>query len=207
MTPSDTRPEEIRKALELLELPPEATAAEVRQAYRFLKDLYTGESIATLPISSEMSETERGEIVRGIEEAYDKLIQFFDAERQKKQGGFSALPADLQQYLTGVEEINGPVLKTVREMHGYRIEEVSAETRIPAEHLNNIETEAFGGLPPAVYTRGFVVGYAAFLEVDAERAAKDIMARFEQWRMKKGGRPDRKRFRLAFWKKKKSSPV
>jgi hypothetical protein len=202
MTPSDTLPAEIRKALELLELPPKATAAEVHQAYRFLKDLYSGESIATLPISSEMSETERREILRGIEEAYKTLIQFFDAEREKKQGGFSALPADLQQYLTGVEEIDGSVLKTVREMHGYGLKEVAAETRIPAEQLNNIETEAFGDLPPAVYTRGFVVGYAAFLEVDADRAARDIMARFDRWRREKGSRPSRKRFRLAFWRRK-----
>ena len=149
--PAD-RPEEIRKALAVLELPPKATATEVRQSYRFLRDLYRGESIATLPISSEMSQEERKKILGEVEEAYEILTRFFDSERSKAGGKQGDLTVDMQQLLSSTGEITGEVLKTVRKMRGYRLPEIAAETRIPAEHLAGIEAEAFTDLPPVVYT-------------------------------------------------------
>ena len=202
MTTGDRRPEDVHRALAVLELPPEATATEVRQAYRFLRDLYGGESIATLPISSEMSTEEREAIIEEIEAAYKTMSGFFEAERHKAQHGAGNLPADVKQLLSETECLTGAVLRSVREMHGYTLKEVAADTRIPIQQLKNIEGEDFKNLPPPVYTRGFLAGYAGFLEIDASRAAEDFMGRFDRWRKQNTGTPSRKRFRLAFWKKK-----
>ncbi len=204
MTPGDSRPEQVRLALAVLELAPEATATDVRQAYRFLRDLYGGESIATLPISSEMGSEEREKILQEIEDAYKTLTGFFEAERHRAQHGSGDLPASVKQLLDETERLTGPVLRSIREMHGYTLEEVANETRIPLQQLNHIEAEDFQHLPPPVYTRGFIIGYAGFLEIDAERAAEDFMGRFERWRTENAGSPSRKRFRWAFWKKKRS---
>jgi cytoskeletal protein RodZ len=86
-------------------------------------------------------------------------------------------------------------------MRGYGIEEVAVETRIPVQHLKRIEEELFKGLPPPVYTRGFVSGYAAFLAIDPFRAAKDFMNRLQRWKKQESGRSPSRRFRLSFWNK------
>ncbi len=203
MTAAKDRPEEILQALSFLELPPEATPTEVRQAHRFLRDLYGSESIAMLPISEEMSAEKRRKILDGIEEAYEKLIRFFEAERQKAPGMPGTAPAEVQRVLSQAGTITGEVLKTVREMRGYDLEEAAAETRIPLRHLKSIEAEAYRDLPEPVYTRGFVTGYAGFLEIDAGRTAKDFMDRFERWKKAKDSRAPRRRLRFAFWRKDK----
>ncbi len=197
------KPAEILDALQVLELPEEATLTEIRQSYRFLKDLYSGESIATLPVNGEISEQDRRRIIEKIDAAYAKLIRFFEDERGRDSAGQRSAPDEIARYLADVEEITGTVLKTARKMQGFVPEEVSAETRIPALDLQRIEEEDFSALPPPVYTRGFVSGYAAFLGIDADRASSDFMHRFNAWKEGRGKEKKPHRFRLAFWKKRK----
>jgi cytoskeletal protein RodZ len=44
-----------------------------------------------------------------------------------------------------------------------------------------LESENFEGLPPAVYTRGFVVNYARHLKLNQEEVAEDYMKRYHEW--------------------------
>jgi hypothetical protein len=203
MSPSAAKPAEILDALQVLELPAEATLTQIRQSYRFLKDLYSSESIATLPVSGEISAKERQQIIEKIDTAYAKLIRFFEDERGRDLAVQRSAPDEIARYLADVEEISGAVLSTVRKMQGFVPEEIAAETRIPVLTLESIEQEDFAALPPPVYTRGFVSGYADFLGLDADRAASDFMRRFIAWRGRHQRRKAPGRFRLAFWKKRK----
>ena len=201
MTPPAGKPAEILDALQVLELPEEATLTQIRQSYRFLKDLYGGESMATLPVSGEISTKDRQHIIEKIDAAYEALIRFFEDERGRDLSGQRSAPDEIARYLADVEEITGAVLKAVRKMQGFVPEEVAAETRIPVLNLERIEQEDFAALPPPVYTRGFVSGYADFLGLEADRAASDFMRRFTAWKEGRQGRKAPHRFRLAFWKK------
>ncbi|MCF8049855.1 MAG: helix-turn-helix domain-containing protein [Desulfobacterales bacterium] len=203
MTPPAGKPAEIIEALQVLELPAEATLTQIRQSYRFLKDLYGGESIATLPVSGEISTKDRQQIIEKIDAAYEALIRFFEDERGRDLSVQRSAPDEIARYLADVEEITGAVLKTVRKMQGFVPEEVAAETRIPVLNLERIEQEDFAAFPPPVYTRGFVSGYADFLGLEADRASSDFMRRFNAWKENRGGGNPPHRFRLAFWKKKK----
>ena len=203
MTPPAGKPAEILDALQVLELPAEATLTQIRQSYRFLKDLYGGESMATLPVSGEISTKDRQQIIEKIDAAYEALIRFFEDERGRDLSVQRSAPDEIARYLDNVEDITGAVLKTVRKMQGFVPEEVAAETRIPVLNLERIEQEDFAALPPPVYTRGFVSGYADFLGLEADRAASDFMRRFNAWKENRGGAKKPHRFRLAFWKKRK----
>ncbi|UCG79226.1 MAG: helix-turn-helix domain-containing protein [Nitrospirota bacterium] len=74
------------------------------------------------------------------------------------------------------------MLRQIRERHGVEISDISLATKIRSLYLECIEKEKYESLPPEVYTRGFVVDYARFLQLDPERVAKDYMARFREWR-------------------------
>ena len=195
------KPAEILEALRVLELPADATLTQIRQSYRFLKDLYASESIATLPVSGEISTDDRQQIVRKIDGAYETLIRFFEDERSRDHAVERSSSSEIAKYLADVDQISGEVLKTVRRMQGFAREEVAAETRIPALNLAQLEEEDFVALPAPVYTRGFVISYADFLGLDADRVALDVMRRYNVWRNSRRERRKPGRFRLAFWKK------
>ena len=51
----------------------------------------------------------------------------------------------------------------------------AARTRIPEHHLKALEDEAYKSLPPAVYTRGFVIELAKALRLDPESVARSYL--------------------------------
>ena len=59
---------------EILEISPNASFSEIKQAYHCLKKLYTVESIVTLPIDVDDSEEYKKEILHQIEDAYIRLV-------------------------------------------------------------------------------------------------------------------------------------
>jgi hypothetical protein len=61
---------------EILELEECASLADINQAYKKLKELYSTESIVTDPIEDEFSQEERQEIVNQLEEAYKVLLGY-----------------------------------------------------------------------------------------------------------------------------------
>ena len=61
------------KDFETLEIPPDASMPEVRKAYLFLRELYSTDSIASIPISWEISEKERETVLDQIESAYRRI--------------------------------------------------------------------------------------------------------------------------------------
>lgn len=167
--------ENCRKYLEVLELSPEATLADIRKAYLFLKQLYSTESIVTLPLSGEVPADRQQGILEEIEEAYSKL----SALAEKKAPG----TRDLGQVKVECSHYSGPVLREVREKLGINLQDVALATNIQAQYLEDIEAENFKALPVYVYTRGYVTNYAKYLSLDVQKVTEDYMSRYNAWKM------------------------
>jgi len=79
-------------------------------------------------------------------------------------------------------EWNGGRLRRTRLRSGIEIRDIAKTTKVNPTYLECIEEERFAELPAAVYTRGFVMGYAACLGLDARDVAASYMQRFEESR-------------------------
>lgn len=62
----------------------------------------------------------------------------------------------------------GEVLRAAREAKGADLAQVERETKIRQRYLSALELGEYRELPGAVYTRGFLRNYAAFLDLDPE---------------------------------------
>jgi cytoskeletal protein RodZ len=82
----------------------------------------------------------------------------------------------------------GEKLRKVRTDNRISLAEVSRATKIQVKYLEALESGAYGALPPEVYVRGFLRGYASFLGIpedaiirlyDRERSIRDNLAKPE----------------------------
>jgi cytoskeleton protein RodZ len=63
----------------------------------------------------------------------------------------------------------GEQLKNIRSTGRITLFEVSRETKIPVKYLEMIEEGKYETLPPDVYVKGFLKGYAEFLGADSKK--------------------------------------
>ncbi|MEZ4219040.1 MAG: helix-turn-helix domain-containing protein [Myxococcota bacterium] len=77
------------------------------------------------------------------------------------------------------EDWDGARLRRARMRRGIELDHVSEVTKVNARYLRAIEEDAFGDLPAAVYTRGFVTAYARTIGLDTQQVARSFMARFD----------------------------
>ncbi|GAB4388789.1 MAG: hypothetical protein Kow0025_10200 [Thermodesulfovibrionales bacterium] len=156
--------------------------ADVQISYQHLRELYSaGDSIVTFPLSGELREDERRAILAEIEEAYERLMEFFTAESRGEpaQQTLPEVAVDLRGEIAAVESFTGGALAWIRERLGLDLEAVSRATKINKQYLANIEEERFSTLPPAVYVRGYVAAYARYLSLDDKKVVADYMARYD----------------------------
>jgi len=66
----------------------------------------------------------------------------------------------------------GEKLRKVRNDNRISLAEMSRATKIQAKYLEALETGAYENLPPEVYVRGFLRGYAAFLGIPEDATLK-----------------------------------
>jgi len=176
--------EEFRKHLEVLELSPDATLAEVKNAYQQLKEIYSSNSIAISSIEDEFPESSRQKVLEQLEEVYKKLLVFFDSpEKAELQEQHPANPDmdRLRKFIQTVTSYSGHSLREIREIRGIQLQEVSLATKIRKGYLQDIELENFDNLPSEIYLKGYVTNYAQFFALDARKVADDYMNRFREW--------------------------
>jgi len=165
----------LKAHFEMLELPLEADYSEVHKAWLMLKELYSSESLATISLGEEVIDENRRLLLTRIEESYQVLTRFFHERRHQQQDQVQKLTADIDDY-------DGVTLRRIREQLNIPLDDVAMATRIPRQHLDNIEKDNYSVLPVKVYTRGFVVNYAKHLSLDSERVAKSFMEKFNRAR-------------------------
>jgi len=91
----------------------------------------------------------------------------------------SSAAANVERYVKSLESFTGESLRRIREMRGMSLFELCSQTKIRQTYVDYIETENFGGLPAAVYVRGFVRLMAEALQLPADRVTNDLMSRYK----------------------------
>jgi cytoskeletal protein RodZ len=74
-------------------------------------------------------------------------------------------------------ESPGKFLKKERETRSISLEEISNFTKIKRHHLQAIEEDRYEVLPPALYVKGFLTGYARYLALNP----RDIVLQYEKY--------------------------
>jgi len=164
-----------KKYFDILELSPDASLTEVRKAYLHLKDLYSKESIVTLPVEGEVSEDLNNEILRQVEEAYLNLVSLYKKEEP-------AVKRERGNLLSDATIFSGSALRPARERLSIGLRDVALVTKIQMQHLENIELDNYEALPVEVYIRGYVKSYAECLSLDSQKVADDYMKEYSAWK-------------------------
>jgi flagellar biosynthesis protein FlhG len=194
---------------ETLDVSRNAAFEDIERAYRLACDTYCEDSLAGYPVF-EIGDVEllreRIEVAYRIlvdpdtRRAYDHELSTLVAEPVvpvraiAEDAGPSAeelrSPAPVLAPLDALDELEegegewtGARLRRARLRQGIELDDITKVTKVNPTYLAFIEDERFDGLPAAVYVRGFVVGYAECLGLDAtaaRRVAASYMARFEE---------------------------
>lgn len=173
-----------QKYFEILELSTDASISEIRKSYLRLKDLYSTESIASLPLEDEIPDGRKNEILREIEEAFHNLLILYDNEGifEKNRRKSPILDKELKKAISDISFFNGQALRQIRERLNINLHDISLATKIQINNIKNLEAEKFDALPPDIYTRGFVVSYAKRLSLDPNKVADDYMSIYNAWK-------------------------
>ena len=173
-----------QKYFEILELSTDASISEIRKSYLRLKDLYSTESIASLPLEDEIPDGRKNEILREIEEAFHNLLVLYDNEGifEKNRRKSPILDKELKKAISDISFFNGQALRQIRERLNINLHDISLATKIQINNIKNLEAEKFDALPPDIYTRGFVVSYAKRLSLDPNKVADDYMSIYKAWK-------------------------
>jgi len=183
---------------ELLEIYPGASEEEVRRARKQIREWYGPDALAG---RGACSEAERAEYVQKTEEAHATLLDRSkrrEYDRRVFPNGFPSAhesPANLRDSIAGPvtatrdslpaveiadgQIVDGAFLGRIRRERGVELVDICNRAKISMAYLKAIEEERFADLPEAVFTRGFVTEFARFLKIDAQRAARDFMAKYD----------------------------
>jgi DnaJ-class molecular chaperone len=183
---------------EILEVSPNATAKEIQRAYERAKETFHTDSLA---IYSLFAEKEMNEIQTAIEEAYrvlmdEALRKNYDqshlrnhvGEKRERPLEVQGIPREKRDSLSfkdlsiNTDEViyRGKILKQIREKMGIELKTLSAETKISTKILEWIEEEALEKLPPLVYLKGFLKGYAQSLDLDPQKVVDGYLQLFKE---------------------------
>jgi curved DNA-binding protein CbpA len=178
---------------EILEVSPAATSKEIQRAYEHAKETFHTDSLA---VYSLFSEQEIQEIQVAIEEAYrvlmdETLRKSYDQSHyqilgQQKSETPAEIPAPLREKRpppapadvpihVGEEIYRGKTLRQIRERMSIDLETIAQETRITLKTLELIEGEDLEKLPPLVYLKGFLKGYAQSLGLDPHKVVEEYL--------------------------------
>jgi flagellar biosynthesis protein FlhG len=196
---------------ETLDVARSAAFEDIERAYRLACDTYCEDSLAGYPVF-EVGDVEL--LRERIEVAYRILVdpetrRAYDLELSA-QASESLAPAriapeleaapeavrpaapmlapldTLDELEEGEGEWTGARLRRARLRQGIELDEITKITKVNPTYLAFIEDERFDDLPAAVYVRGFVVGYAGCLGLDASAAKRIAASYLERYEERKG---------------------
>ena len=84
--------------------------------------------------------------------------------------------ADFTQRKIKSSKSVGEILKAVRKKKGVEIADAEQETKVRAKYLEALEDGRYDILPGSVYTQGFLLKYADYLDLDKEQMLSQFKA-------------------------------
>jgi len=93
----------------------------------------------------------------------------------------------------------GRYLRSVRSEKGISLEQVSWETRIGVDTLQQIESEDVAGLPAEVFVKGFIRAYAKVVGADGDRAVQSYIDSLRVHQRSTRSEADLTRYSKRFW--------
>ncbi len=84
-------------------------------------------------------------------------------------------PATCDAVLAQGVVYTGAVLKQAREDRGLSLEQVCERTRIPRQHVLNLEGDRYDQLPAPVYLRGMLMALAKELRLDGQKVSRSYL--------------------------------
>ena len=196
---------------EILEVRRGAAPEEIERAYRLAMATYAEDSLAGYSV---FEDGDAAVIREGIELAYRTLAdptarESYDSALSRGEVGAAptdtefpasaaalATPEPQPETLDALDEadeetgdFDGARLRRTRLRQGVELDEIAGVTKVNPTYLAFIEEERFEDLPANVYVRGFVMGYATCLGLDAQRVARSYMKRCEASRSRRKRSP------------------
>jgi len=195
---------------QILEVDPKATKTEILRAFDLAEETYGTDSLATYSL---MTQDDRRNILSKIREAYQILVdeesrKLYDqyliktsqitpekirsiqavprqapAIPQEKETQGPLAPAGAITSMAGEENYSGKALKKIREQKGVDLKQIAQVTKINITYLKLIEEDNYALLPAPVYVKGFLVQYAQYLELPAEKVREGYMKLYNQAKM------------------------
>ena len=178
---------------EILEVSSTATPKEIQKAYERAKETFHADSLA---VYSLFSNEEMDEIQGAIEESYrvlmdERLRKNYDQTHLQKPKTETWEEVPEAQIIQGEEKesltfthlsiqtgevtYRGKTLKQIRERMGVELKTIAVETKINIKILEWVEEENLEKLPPLVYLKGFLKGYAKCLGLDPQKVVENYL--------------------------------
>ena len=166
---------------DLLELPPDADIADIQKSYRYLKNLYSGDSIEIIALNDDFSQELRQDYLARLDNAYEQLSELLKGNKPVAVVHPVTMDNELQSWIDDFKCLTGATLRSIRERVGIELKDIFAATRIQPQYLDDIENEAFSTFRAEVFLRSYLVEYSRFLALDPQRVLADYMPRYRTW--------------------------
>jgi len=176
--------EDYTKYFDILELSPDASISDIKNAYLRLKKLYSTDSIVISPLADEFSKKRRREIIKQIEKSYLKLMALMENEHRKPTHQRESLVSDNvpEEEKADITSFSGRQLREIRKKLEIQLYEIAMNTKIGIEFLRSIELEKFDALPPEAYLKAYLRSYASCLFLNPKKVADDYLKRYKEWK-------------------------
>jgi len=152
----------------ILDLPPDAPPAEVRQAHLRLKNLYAFGSSATYAL---LSDEERQEILDRLDQALEMIV--CNNLPPEPAGQKEVFPSGIAGQ-PDPEETPGAFLRWTRQTRGLTLKDLAERTKIGAPRIEAIEQENEEQFLPPAYLRGAIYSIARELGIPSPRKFTEL---------------------------------
>jgi flagellar biosynthesis protein FlhG len=184
---------------EALEVDRGASEEEIRKAYRRMKEVFSGGSIATRGF---VPPAEIRRVLARCEEAYETLVDAnlrrpYDRQLLEATGASpepaaaSGGPIDppggkgdggRELVVVGGTEFSGALLREIRRQRGIERDDVAAVTRIGTAYVRAIEDDDFDALPEEVFLKGYLRQIARVLGLAERDVVETYLRRYRAGR-------------------------
>jgi len=173
--------EEFNTYFKILELTTESSLEDIRKRYRYLKKLYSGDSIEVRALHDDFSQEIKEDYLARLDEAFEKVSSLSEKNTPLAKRHGKDMDDEIRLWVAQIECFTGVALKSIRERMNVDLTAIFTITRIKPNFLNDIEYEAFESFRAEAYLRSYLIEYARFFSLDTQRVLNDYLPRYRDW--------------------------